>query len=247
VTRPLPAGMAPGDGLTPIHQSVVHAVAGIIRRPRSTFQSAVSDPRWGGLLLITTLVSAGAGLALMETSVGRQALVDQWERTAVAFGQEVDDEAYARLETLSQSGAVGYALLSALISGPVLAVAIAALLKVAFRGSATFSQAMTVATHAGVILMVRQVITMPVSYLRESTSSATSLGSWVSMLDEASPVARFLGALDMFVIWWAVVLALGVAVLYRRPVRTVATIFVGLYAALALLLAIAMAVTGGSA
>ena len=100
MTRPHPAGMASGDGLTPNHQSVVQSVLGIIRRPRSTFQSVVSDPRWGVLLLVTTFISAGAGLALMETSVGRQALVDQWERTAVAFGQDVDDEAYARLEAL---------------------------------------------------------------------------------------------------------------------------------------------------
>ena len=247
MTRPLPAGMAPGDGLTPIHQSVVQAVLGIIRRPRSTFRSVVSHPQWGVLLLVTTVVSAGAGLALMKTSVGRQALVDQWERTAVAFGQDLDDEAYARLEALSQSGAVGYAVLSALISGPLLAVATAALLKVVFRGGATFGQAMAVATHAGIILAVRQVVAAPVSYLRESTSSATSLGSWFSMLDEASPVARFLGALDVFVIWWAIVLAIGVAVLYRRRARTVAAMFVGVYAALALLLAIAMAVTGGSA
>ena len=247
MTRPLPAGMAAGDGLTPIHQSVVQPVLGVIRRPRSTFQSVVSHPQWGVLLLVTTMVSAGAGLALMETAVGRQALVDQWERTAVAFGQEVDDETYARLEALSRSGAVGYALLSALISGPLLAVATAALLNVAFRGGATFGQAMAVTTHAGIILAVRQLIAAPVSYMRESTSSATSLGSWFSMLDEASPVARFLGALDVFVIWWAIVLAIGVGVLYRRRTRTVALVFVGVYAALALLLAIAMAVSGGSA
>ena len=43
------------------------------------------------MLLVTTLVSAGAGAALMETAVGRQALVDQWERTATAFGRQVDD------------------------------------------------------------------------------------------------------------------------------------------------------------
>lgn len=239
--------MAPGDGLTPHHQSVVQAVLGIIRRPRSTFQSVVSHPRWGVLLLVMTVISAGAGLALMATPVGRQALVDQWERTAVAFGQDVNDDEYARLEALSDRGAAGYALLSALISGPVLTLAVAALLKVAFRGGATFGQVMAVATHAGVILAARQVVAAPVSYVRESTSSATSLGSWFSMLDEASLVARFLGALDLFVIWWAIVLAIGVAVLYRRRARTVAVMFVGVYAALALLLAIAMAVTGGSA
>jgi hypothetical protein len=247
VTRPFPAGAAPGDGLTPIHQSVVQAVVGTIRRPRATFQSAVSHPQWGVLLLVTTIVSAAAGMALMETSVGRQALVDQWERTAVAFGQEVDDEAYARLEALSDSGAAGYAVLSALISGPVLTIAVAVLLKVAFRDRATFRQVMAVATHAGIILAARQLIAAPVAYIRESTSNATSVGSWFSMLDEASPIARFLGALDLFVIWWAIVLAIGVAVLYQRRARTVAAMFVGVYAALALLLAIAMAVAGGSA
>ena len=245
--RPLRAGAAPGDGLTPTTQSVVQAVTGIVRRPRSTFRSVVSHPRWGLLLLVTTLVGAAAGMALMQTAVGKQALVDQWERTAVAFGQEIDDRTYAELEALSDRGAAGYALLTAILSGPVLSMAVAVMFKVAFRGEATFRQVMAVATHAGIILTVRQVIAAPVSYVRESTSSATSLGAWFSTLDEASPVARFLGALDVFVIWWAIVLAIGVAVLYHRRARNVATVFVGVYAALALLLAIAMTVAGGSA
>jgi hypothetical protein len=101
-------------------------------------------------------------------------------------------------------------------------------------------------THAGIILAVRQLIAAPVAYIRESTSIATSVGSLFSVLDEASPAARFLGALDLFVIWWAVVLAIGVSVLYQRPARSVAALFVGVYAALALLLAIAMTVAGGS-
>ena len=52
MTRPLPAGVAPGAGLTSTHQSVVHAVVGIIRRPRSTFMSVASRPRWGIVLLL---------------------------------------------------------------------------------------------------------------------------------------------------------------------------------------------------
>ena len=199
------------------------------------------------MLLVTTLVSAGAGAALMETAVGRQALVDQWERTAAAVGQPVDDAGYARREELSENGSAGYAIVNALISGPVVAFGVAALLFLVFKGDATFRQVLTVSTYAGVILALRQVIAAPVSYLRESTSSATTLGSLFSTVDEASPVARFLGAVDVFVIWWAIVLAIGVSVLYQRRARTVAVTFVGVYAALALLLAIAMAVTGGSA
>jgi len=183
----------------------------------------------------------------METAVGRQALVDQWERIAAAFGQPMGDGAYGRLQALSDANALTYGVASALISGPVLTLGIAGLLLAALRHQATFQQTMTVATHAGVILALRQLFATPVGYLRETTSSATSLGALFSSLDEASPLARFLGVLDLFVIWWAIVLGIGVSVLYHRRAAAVAITFVGVYAALALLLAIAMAVSAGSA
>jgi hypothetical protein len=90
------------------------------------------------------------------------------------------------------------------------------------------------------------VLAAPLGYLRETTSSATS-SEPCSRRSTSVTRARVLGALDVFVIWWAIVLAIGVSVLYHRRARTVAVTFVGVYAALALLLAIAMAVTGGSA
>jgi len=185
-------------------------------------------------------------MAFMETAVGRQALVDQWERTATAFGQTLDDAAYERLENLGERNGVAYAVATTLLAGPVLALGIAFVLRVVLRGRASFHQVMAVTTHAGVILAIRQVLAAPLGYVRETTSSATSLGTLFSSLDETSPVARFFGVLDVFVIWWAIVLAIGVSVLYHRRARTVAVTFVGAYAALALLLAIAMAVTGGS-
>ena len=159
----------------------------------------------------------------------------------------MDDKAYERLEKLGERNGIAYAVATTLLAGPVLALGIAFLLGVVFKGRASFHQAMAVTTYAGVILAIRQVLAAPLGYVRETTSSATSLGALFSSLDEASPVARFFGALDVFVIWWAIVLAIGVAVLYHRRARNVALTLVGAYAALALLLAIAMAVTGGSA
>lgn len=222
-------------------------MVGVIRRPRSTFQSLVSHPRWGALLLATTIMSGLAAAAFMTTAVGRQALVDQWERTATAFGQPVDDAAYERLENLGERSGVAYAVATTLLAGPVLALGLGILLRVVFRGRASFDQVMAITTSAGVILALRQVLAAPLGYVRETTSSATSLGALFSSFDETSPVARFFGALDVFVIWWAIVLAIGVSVLYHRRARNVAVMFVGAYAAIALLLAIAMAVSGGSA
>ena len=105
----------------------------------------------------------------------------------------------------------------------------------------------TVVSYAGVILALRQVIATPVDYVRESIASPTTLVQFFAMLDEASPLARFLGVIDLFVVWWIVVLAIGVSVLYQRPTRRLALAFTGAYVALALLAALAMAVSGGTA
>jgi hypothetical protein len=67
------------------------------------------------------------------------------------------------------------------------------------------------------------------------------------MLDEASPVARFLGVIDLFVVWYIVVLAIGVSVVSRRPTRRLALAFAGAYVVLALLAALVMAMSGGTA
>ena len=67
------------------------------------------------------------------------------------------------------------------------------------------------------------------------------------MLDEASLPARFFGTIDFFVIWWIIVLAVGMSVLYGRPVQRLAGVFVGVYVTLAVVLTVVMAVTGGTA
>jgi hypothetical protein len=53
--------------------------------------------------------------------------------------------------------------------------------------------------------------------------------------------------MDLFVIWWIVVLAIGVSVLYQRSTRSLALVFTGAYVVLALLAALVMAVSGGTA
>ena len=192
-----------------------------------------------------TIAAAAASGLLMNTEVGRLALVDQWERTALAFGQTVDDAKYADLQADSRYGALYGALTGAASVGGVVVV-VAVLVYLAFGRGPGFPAVFAVVAHSGVILALRQLIAAPVAYARETTASAATLGRWFPLLDEGSPVARFLGLIDLFVVWWAVVLAIGVALLYRRSAARKAAMFVGIYAALALLLAGAMAVLAGT-
>ena len=237
---------------------------GVIRRPRMTFAAIAASPAWAPVLVLTTVLTFLCTAGLLRTEVGRQALVDQWERTAVAFGQTVDDAQYARMENRATGGGLGlmYAAVTALANGPALAFALAALLYIVLNRTAgrraapgaepagprvSYVQVLAVVAYAGVILALRQVIAMPVDYVRESIASPTTLVQFFTMLDEASPVARFLGVIDLFVVWWIVVLAVGMSVLYRRSTGRLALAFTGAYVALALLAALAMAVSGGTA
>jgi hypothetical protein len=235
--------------------SLAARVYGVIRHPRVTFSTIVERPSWVPVLTATTAVTFLCGIAFLRTDVGQQALVDQWERTSTAFGQTVDDEAYAQMELTARSGGfeVAYAAATALASGPALVFVVSALLFVLLKrrdrpGSRpSFVQVLAVASYASVVLALRQIVATPIDYLREAIASPTTLVQFFSMLDEASPLARFLGIMDLFVLWWIVVLAIGVSVLYQRSTRSLALVFTGAYVVLALLAALAMAVSGGTA
>lgn len=196
------------------------------------------------------LATAASQALFMATEVGQVALVDQWERTALAFGQDVDDQRYAQFHALSRSGPL-YGMATALINGPVLTIGVATAIFAVFRrggaAAVSYSQVIAVTAYASVILAMRQVVAAPISYVRETTASATALGTWLPSLDAASPLARFAGVLDVFALWWVVLLAVGVAVLYGRQARPLAAAFLGVYAGVALLLAVTMSALGGTA
>jgi hypothetical protein len=95
--------------------------------------------------------------------------------------------------------------------------------------------------------MVRQLVATPLVYTRETLASPTSFNLFFTMFDESFPLARFFGIVDLFIIWWVVVLAVGMSTLFRQPARRLALAFMGTYVALAAILAITMALTGGTA
>jgi hypothetical protein len=114
-------------------------------------------------------------------------------------------------------------------------------------GDASFKQVFSVVTHAGVVMLLQALLVMPLNYVRESTTSAFNLAVFLPMLDESSLAARFLGMIDLFLVWWVIVLAIGLAVLYRRRTGPVVTGLLIAYVVIAGGIALIMrAVAGGS-
>jgi len=195
------------------------------------------------MLVLLTVLTAASGALVSSTEVGQVALLDQWERAAWAFGQPIDDARYAELQAWSHRGpAVSVA--SAVLGGPGLAavVSLIAFVWLRRRASVSYSQVLAVVVHAGVILALGRLVAAPLVYARETTASATTMGVWFSSLDESSPVARFLGAIDLFTVWWVVVLGIGLAVLSGHPARTSIGWVVSIYVGMALAATAVMAV-----
>ena len=63
------------------------------------------------------------------------------------------------------------------------------------------------------------------------------------MLEPSSFIARFLGTIDFLLVWWAMVLAIGVAVLYERRTAPIAIAFLMVYGLVATIIA---SILGGS-
>jgi hypothetical protein len=235
-------------GPTPAPQSLLTRVIGVLTSPGATFKAVVAHPKWLGVLLLTCVVAAVFTALPMTTEGGQQAAIDQNVKGMEAFGVEVTDEAYAGMQRSAKmmpymtGGTV-------LVMVPIMSVIIAAILFGIFAimgGGATFKQLFAVYVHAGVISTVQSVFTGTLNYFREAMTSATNLTVLLPMLEEGSFVARLAGFVDLFAIWWLIVLSIGLGVLYHKRTQSVAITLFSIYAVIALSVAGVMSMLGGS-
>ncbi len=204
---------------------------GVLTSPGATFRSVVAHPAWFGVLAVQIVVTALAFVVFFSTDAGKAAYVDQAVSSIESFGGSVNADMYEGIQRQAEYARVIQPV-SMLIFGPVVTALFAALIYGVFAvlgGEARFKQVFAVVAHAGVVTSLQPLFTLPLNYQRQTMSSATNLGVFLPMLEEGSFLASLLGVIDLFYIWYVVVLGIGLAVLYRR--RTT-PIVVGLLAVL---------------
>jgi hypothetical protein len=234
-------------GSSPAPLPLLSRVIGVITAPGATFKSVVAHPKWLGVLAITTVLAAIFASLPMTTAGGQQAAIDANVKAVEAFGVQVNDQAYAKM----QEGAARMPYTTAgsiLFVAPIMAVILSGVLFGIFAitgGGATFKQVFTVWVHAAVISTVGQIFTGTINYFREAMTSATSLAVMLPMLEEGSFAARLAGFVDLFVIWWLTVLSIGLAAAYKRRTQPVAITIFSIYAVIALAFAGVMSMMGG--
>ncbi len=233
----------------PAPKSLPARVIGVITSPRETFASVAAAPKWLGMLALTAIIVAAFTALPMTTEAGRQAAIDQQVTQMQSFGFTVNDQMYEALE--KGAGRMPYTTgLSVLVITPIFAVIVAGILFAVFNaalgGEATFKQVFAVLVHAGAISALSAIFSGTVNYFRGSIGSVANLGALLPMLSENSFAGRLLGMIDIFLIWYVVVLAIGLAVLYRRRTQPIAISLLTVYAVIAVVVALVKNRVGGA-
>jgi hypothetical protein len=243
------ANTAVQTGALPAPKGLVARFIGIITEPRATFESVAAHPKWLGMLALTTAIVLVCTVLPMTTEGGKEAMLETQVRQMESFGMQVNDQMYQQMR--SRMGIAPYTTAAGvLIMSPIITAALAGILFAVFNaamgGNASFKQVFSIVVHAGVISALGQLVTGPLNYFRGTMASATNLGVLLPMLPEGAFVTRLAGMIDLFVIWWVFILAVGAAVLYRRRTQPIAITLFGVYAVIALVAAAVMSRLGGT-
>jgi hypothetical protein len=222
-------------------------IAGVVTRPRATLAELVDRPAWGATWLIILLIWAICGGWLLGTDVGQQALVDERVRVVESFGGTVTEAEYAAL--LAQPPWwVYFTSGGRLLLTPAITLLIAVVLWAIarrVRASVRFSHALAIAVHSSIVLLIGQLVATPLHYVRESLTSPLNASAVLPLMEDGTAPARFFGVLDLFAVWWAGLLAVGLSVLTGRPTQHYIVPIGLLFFGFAAVVAVVVAVLGG--
>jgi Yip1-like protein len=227
---------------------VIRRIAGVLVRPRATLSELAARPAWVATWAFILITWACCGGWLLASDIGQQALVDERVRVVEAFGGTVSDAEYqALLRRPPMWVYVTSGSRALLLPATTLAVAVALWLVARAEGAAaTLTQALSLVVHASVVLLLGQIIATPLHYGRESLTSPLNLSAVLPFMEEGTFRARLFGTIDLFAVWWAVLLAMSLSILTgRRTGRyliAIAVVFLGFGGAVAAMIA----ASGGS-
>jgi len=215
-------------------------IIGVLTSPRATYADVAARPRWLGVVLFVAIVGSASVFTFLSTDVGQQAAFDQQRTTMESFGVRINDAQLARMEQglkyAPYTGGIGQLVFWPL-AGAILAGIGLGIFNALLGGDATFKQVFAIVAHSGVVMTLAQLFGLPLAYARESMAGSTNLAVLFPFLDEASFVARLLGGIDLFVVWWAISLSIGLGVLFRRRTGPIAISILSVYGAIALIIA----------
>ena len=140
---------------------------------------------------------------------------------------------------------------SILVVAPIIAVIVAGILFAIFNaamgGEASFKQvSRSWCTPASISALSQLFSGADQLFPRRGDAASPTSARCCRCCGERRSSANLLGMIDLFLIWYIVVLAIGLAVLYRRRTQPIAISLLGVYAVIAIVVALFKSRAGGA-
>lgn len=212
-----------GAAVLPKSKSVFERIIGVFVSPEPTMQDIAARPTWLLPLLLVIIVGSVGSIFLKDAILQTQ-LEAMEKRNMTA---EQIEQARPMMEkmmgiTTPIIAAVSTAIIYVLMAGIGMFVG-----GVILGGEAKFVTLFATICWSGLISILSSLVNIPVMVSRNALESATSLGILLSPDAKGSFLYNLLSKIDLFSIWWLVVVGFGFAAAYKFTTRkAMTTIFI---------------------
>jgi len=228
LASPLSPGVDPGP-----KPNSFQRVIGVLFSPDATFASIARRPDWVLPLVLILVTSLLGGFV-----IGQHVDFGAATREAMEQNKNVSSEQVDRAVKMTNTFGKVFSYLSPVI-GAIFLLIIAGILLLAFRlfgGEGDFKQAFSVVCYASVPTILKSILTMIIIMARGGMIPAQTLATVVRSNPgflvnyKTQPMAfALLGSLDLFTIWYLVLLIIGFAYVSRFSKAKSAAIIISLW------------------
>jgi hypothetical protein len=210
---------AVGAAVMPQAKNPIARFIGVFVSPEPTMQDIAARPSWILPLVVVALVSSVSAFFLKDTILQTQ--LEAMEKRNMTTEQI--EQARPMMEKM-----MTYTVpLMPLIFTPVMYLAIAGVLmfvgNVILGGETKFSTLFSVTCWSGIITVLSSLVNVPLMVNRQTMESATSLSLFLSPDNKETFLYNLFSKIDLFWIWWVVVLGFGFAAVYKFSTRKAMT------------------------
>ncbi|TKJ41464.1 hypothetical protein CEE37_02570 [candidate division LCP-89 bacterium B3_LCP] len=222
------------------HLSPLQRLIGVFSAPKQTLEDIAIRPSWVLPFILTIVITIGA------THVLREAIVADF-KTSPAYDKLMENdqltvEQVERARDMQITGMRNFAAIGGGIATVLAIFVVAAILlfvgNVVLGGTGYFKQTLAIFCWSGLIGTLGYILQVPISLQKLSMKVYFSPAAFMSAEMEETALFKIAAALDVFVIWRIIVLAMGFAAIYKFSMNKSLAALGGLYALFVLIVVV---------
>lgn len=214
------------------HMSFIKRVLGVIFSPGAVMESLRAKPRV--LFPVILMIVASLAFLAVNFDMYREYLTENLMNVYDTMNMEMTEEqleSFAKVSAVISLVTMPVGILAVWLAGTAILFGI---IKI-FKGEGTFKQFLSVTGYAYVIMVLSYIVTSIIAYFTgifNMELNATSLASLFSTDMRGTFIYGVLNAIELFSIWYYIVIGIGVAIVSKLTKKKTYLIIGVLYALL---------------